>query len=510
MTRRSLALSVLSGLLLTASFPSLSYSFLAWFALVPLLLALRGQTVFTGLWLGGICGLVFFCGTVSWVTHALHVYGQVPLPPAALITLLLCAILSLFLSLFGGAVVHIWENRPRYLFLAAPALWVTLEYARTHLFSGFPWALLGYSQYRTLPVIQIADLTGVYGISFLIVLVNAGLAELFGNRMRYLPPAVAAIMTAVVLGYGLYRLNAPEGPGSIRIAVVQGNIEQDKKWDPFYQSEAIETYKRLTRRALERKPDLVIWPETATPFHFGGIGDDRRHSDALRRFVRATNTPLLFGSPTYEVKQAGGSPLRNSAILLDRSGATGAVYHKMHLVPFGEYVPLKRALFFMEKLTSGDVDFQPGSGQTIMQVPLLRGGAVAVGTVICYEIIFPDLVRRFVRAGATVMTTITNDAWFGRTGAPGQHFSMAVLRVVENRIPIARAANTGISGFIDAKGRILESTDLFTEAYLVRTITPSATKTFYTRYGDIFSWLCVLGSLLAILPLRQEKKPPDQ
>ncbi len=498
MTRRSLALSVLSGLLLAAAFPSLGYSFLAWFALVPLLFALRDQTVRTGLWLSGTFGLVFFCGTVYWVTNSVHFYGHVPLLPASLITLLLCVILALFIVPFGGALVHIRATHPRFLFLAAPALWVTLEYARTYLFSGFPWALLGYSQYRSLSVIQIADLFGVYGISFLIVLVNAAIAEVLADRKRYLPLVTAAVVVTAVLGYGYARLNTPEGAGSIRIAVVQGNIEQDKKWDPSYQGEVIATYKRLTLKALEQQPDLVVWPETATPFYFSGSGDNEKRTEDLRQFVRTMNTPLLFGSPTYEVKPGRVIDLRNSAFLLDHDGATSAVYHKMHLVPYGEYIPMKKVLFFVEKLVQAIGDFQTGTEYTVMKVRTPKGNAVAVSTVICYEIIFPDLVRRFVNNGATVMTTVTNDAWFGRTGAPYQHFSMAVLRAVENHVPVARAANTGISGFIDAKGRILETSGIFTEAYLTRTLVPGSTKTFYTRYGDVFAWLCALASLVLL------------
>jgi apolipoprotein N-acyltransferase len=504
LTRSSLALSGLSGLLLAASFPSLGYSFLAWFALVPLLFALRDQTVRTGLWISGSFGLVFFCGTVYWVANSVHFYGHVPLFPASLITLLLCVILALFFVPFGGALVHIRATHPRLLFLGAPALWVTLEYARTHLFSGFPWALLGYSQYRSLPVIQIADLSGVYGISFLVVLMNIGIAEVLLDRKRHLPLLAAALMTAVVVGYGYYRLNAPESTGSIRIAVVQGNIEQDKKWDPSYQSEVLATYKRLTQKALESRPDLVVWPETATPFYFGGIGDNEKWTDDLRQFVRTMNTPLLFGSATYEVKPGRVIDLRNSAFLLDRDGAVSAVYHKMHLVPYGEYIPMKKILFFVEKLVQADGDFQTGTEYTVMKVRPPGGNAVGLSAVICYEIIFPDLVRSFVNKGATVMTTITNDAWFGRTGAPYQHFSMAVLRAVENHVPVARAANTGISGFIDAKGRILETTDIFTEAYLTRSLSPSTKKTFYTRYGDIFSWLCLLASItLLALPAKK-------
>jgi apolipoprotein N-acyltransferase len=503
LTRRSLALSALSGILMAASFPSLDYSFLAWFALVPLLFVLRDQTVRTGLLLSGIFGLVFFCGTIYWVTNSIHFYGHVPLLPASFITLLFCVILALFIAPFGGALVHIRAAHPRLLLLAAPALWVTLEYARTHLFSGFPWALLGYSQYRSLPVIQVADLSGVYGVSFVIVLVNIGIAEVIADRKRYLPLAIAAVVMTAVLGYGYARLNEPEGAERIRIAVVQGNIEQDRKWDPSYQSEVIATYKRLTLKALESRPDLVIWPETATPFYFSGVDAPYPAlTEDLRRFVRSSGTPLLFGSATYEKKDRRHL-LRNSAFFLDEIGAVDDIYTKHHLVPFGEYVPLKSSiLFFVDKLVQTSGDFEAGNEYTVVGVRSAAAGRnIPLSTVICYEIIFPDLVRRFVINGARVMTTVTNDAWFGRTGAPYQHFSMAVLRAVENHVPIARAANTGISGFIDANGRILGTTSIFTEAHLTSTLVPGTTKTFYTRFGDIFAWLCVIGSFLAVLPL---------
>jgi apolipoprotein N-acyltransferase len=501
MTRRSLALAVLSGILLSASFPGPGYSHLSWFALVPLLLALRDLTVRTGLLIGFLFGLVFFCGTVSWVFNSIHVYGHVPLLPASFITLLFCVVLALFYAPFGAVIVHVRETRPGLVFLAAPALWVTLEFARTHMFSGFPWALAGYSQYRALPIIQVADLAGVYGISFVIVLVNTAIAELISGRKRFAPLLTASVVLIAVLGYGYHRLTTGTGSDGITVTVVQGNIEQDRKWDPAYRSEVIATYERLTRKALEQKSDLVIWPETATPFYFGGRdAPDPALTDELRRFVRSVGIPLLFGSPTDE-KREGRHHLRNSAFLLDRSGETAARYHKIHLVPFGEYVPLKNSLlFFVKKMVQAGDDFQTGAGHTIMKVRLPAGDAVAIGTVICYEIIFPDLVRRFVNEGAAVMTTVTNDAWFGRTGAPYQHFSMAVLRAVENRVPVARAANTGISGFIDAKGRILDASGIFTEAVLTRALTPGTAKTFYTRHGDVFSWLCVLGTILTVVP----------
>ncbi len=513
MNLRTAALAAASGLLLAAAFPSINLHFVAWIALLPLFLALKGQSIKNGAWLGGLTGILYYIGTVHWVTNSVHFYGGIPLVPASFITLLLCAYLAVYPALFGAAAVHLKNTGPRLFFVSAPALWTALELARTYVFSGFPWALLGYTQYSALPVIQAADITGVYGVSFLIVLVNVAAAEFIMNRKDRVAVVTAVLVLSLALGYGFVRLHAPVQTGGIGISVVQGNIEQDKKWDPAYQSEVLGTYKRLTLEALRRHPDLIIWPETATPFYFnGGSAGDRTLTSDLVAFVRQNHTPLLFGSPTYEVKPNRHIIGRNSAFLLSADGRLEATYHKMHLVPFGEYVPLKKVLFFVEKMVQAIGDFQGGDEYTVMTVPYGEPNdrkETKLSTVICYEIIFPDLVRRFVKGGAAVLTTITNDAWFGRTAAPYQHFSMAVFRAVENRVPVARAANTGISGFIDAQGRILETSGIFTEAELMRTLVPGTEKkTFYTRYGDVFSYACVLFTMIMLAKI--PKQQPDR
>jgi apolipoprotein N-acyltransferase len=504
MNFRATALAAFSGILLAVVFPTLDLHFLAWISLLPLFIALRGQSVKSGFWLGGIAGILYFAGTVHWVTNSVHFYGGIPIVPASLITLLLCAYLALYPAVFGAAAVHLRKNHPSLFFIAAPALWTALELARTYVFSGFPWSLLGYSQYLVLPVVQIADITGVYGVSFIIVLVNAVLAEFILDRKSIfsLVAVLAALM--LVLGYGFVKLRAPETQSAgMKISVVQGNIEQDKKWDRAYQAETTEVYRKLTIEALSGHPDLVIWPETAVPFYFNGVAPtDQAMTADLAAFVKKNRVPLLFGSPTYEVRPNRQIIGRNSAFLLNADGQVEATYNKMHLVPFGEYVPLKNVLFFVGKMVQAIGDFQAGHEYTVMTVPFQENGApgsARLSTLICYEIIFPDLVRRFVDKGANVITTITNDAWFGRTSAPYQHFSMAVLRAVENRVPVARAANTGISGFIDAQGHILAESNIFTEAQLTHVIVPGAGKTFYTRYGDVFSYFCVLVSIGLIM-----------
>jgi apolipoprotein N-acyltransferase len=361
-------------------------------------------------------------------------------------------------------------------------------------------------------MMQPAALVGAYGLGLLTVIAAAAPALLFEpglDRAHRLAGVAAALaLLAGLWFWGAERIAGadPRPVEGVRLRLVQGNIEQSLKWDESRREQTFAHYIALTRRPGFERITHVIWPETATPFYFeGSDAPSPALTDELRRFVRSAGTPLLFGSPTDEKKE-GRHNLRNSAFLLDRSGETAARYHKIHLVPFGEYVPLKNSLlFFVKKIVQAGDDFQAGAEHTVMKVRLPAGDDVAIGTVICYEIIFPDLVRRFVNEGAAVITTVTNDAWFGRTGAPYQHFSMAVLRAVENRVPVARAANTGISGFIDARGRILDASGIFTEAVLTRSLIPGSTKTCYTRYGDVFSWLCVLGTILAVVPLPRFK-----
>lgn len=503
MSLRHFLLALGSGILFVLSFPPFDLHFAAWISLVPLLFALYDRSVKQGFYIGWLTGLFFFGGTIFWVTNSIYFYGGIPMLLAALITALLCGFLALYTALFGASVVYIRKRHPALLFIAAPAIWTTLELARTYILSGFPWSLLGYSQYLRPSVIQIADITGVYGVSFLIVLVNASIAQVLFDRRHYHAVVAALIMVALVVIYGQAELKRPEGTSKMHVSVIQGNIEQDKKWDPAYQAEVISIYRRLTVSALMDGPDLIIWPETATPFYFGGTGPEHgRLTNDLIAMVKKNQVPLLFGSPTYRILPDRSVRLRNSAILISSKGEIDAVYHKIHLVPFGEYVPMKKILFFVEKIVQAVGDFEAGSDYTLMTVKNRKGEDFKIATVICYEIIFPDLVRRFADKGAQVITTITNDAWFGRTPAPYQHFSMAVMRAVENRVPIARAANTGVSGFIDTKGRIINASEIFTEAYLTNTIVPGGRKTFYTEHGDVFAYACTLISLIIFLRRR--------
>lgn len=487
---RNLALSALSAILLSLSFSGYDMEVLAWIGLLPLFSLIKGgSTRNTFLWCWS-SGTLFFFITINWVIKTMNNYGGIPLWVSLLILLLLSLYLGLYFGVFGLLTRYVTTKTRLPLPCVAPLLWVSLEYVRAHLLTGFPWASLGYSQYRFLHLIQIADITSVLGVSFLVVAVNAALFEVFskggrGKWHKIISISAVAFLFLLSLAYGYHRLNRsydnPER--ELSVAVLQGNIPQDLKWDRAFQRRTIDIYKRLTAESYQRQADLVIWPETAAPFFFQTPSTYRQE---LFDLAKEENVFLLFGSPSYAAGADATPKLFNSAYLISPNGESLSRYNKIHLVPFGEYIPLSKILFFIEKMVAGIGDFVPGRDYTLFQIPQAK-----FGVVICFEVIFPDLVRRFVRDGAEFMATITNDAWFGRSVAPYQHFAMVVFRAIENRVYFARAANTGISGFISPKGDILNASPLFVENALLRTISPSTTRTIYTTYGDIFAYVSI-------------------
>ena len=501
----SLILSALSGLFLILIFPQFNLEFLAWFALIPLLFAIQNQPLRTVAARGFFAGMIFYFFSLSWVTNTLINYGNIPVSLSFLILALLAAYLSFYISLFCVLTIKWSRGKPVYFFLLAPLVWTSLEYLRsTHMTFGFSWMGLGYSQFQTLAIIQPAEITGIYGVSALIVLVNAALHFFLntwifhlnahdGRRMSYRVIGVTTLIVGFWVGWGNWALNLTksqiESSPKIRVALAQGNIEQHLKWNKLYQQPTMELYKKLTLQAAKEKPELIVWPEATTPFYYGL---DPIGTKYVQDLVRTSGTPLLFGSP-YKKKVAGKELVYNRAFLISNQGETIDVYDKMHLVPFGEFVPFRQALFFIEKMVEIIGDFGLGKRATVFTL-----NDYQLGVSICYEIIFPDLVRQPVKNGAEYLVNITNDAWFGKSAASYQHISMAALRAVENRTPIVRAANTGISGFIDATGQIRNTTQLFKRELIVDEITPNkGPRTFYSKFGDIFSYLCL--ALMAII-----------
>ena len=497
MKKRDILLSLLSGILLILSFPNFDLEYLAWFALVPLFYSIEGKGLFHAFTLGFLTGFVSFLGILYWIIVAVHTYGNVPLILSGLILLLLVMYLSLFIGVFTFLTRFIQIGSGLRTILLTPIIWVSLEYLRSFLLTGFPWANIGYSQYLNLPFIQMADITGAYGASFVIILVNATLFWVLQQWPRKTFPFKEVTIIALILlgfliyGYGKMRvvdrqmLQSPP----LKIGLVQGNIDQSIKWDESFQKETLKIYERLSFKVAERKPDLIIWPETATPFFFQEASE---YQPLILDIPERTKAFLLFGSPSYKIEK-GKVNHYNSAYLASPAKELVGRYDKIHLVPFGEYVPLSNLLFFIGSLGEGIGNFKPGKEIFNFSIPQGK-----FGVLICFEIIFPDLCRRFVKRGADFLVTITNDAWFGRTSAPYQHLSIATFRAIENRVFIARAANTGISGFIDPKGKIVEQGGIFTEEAMNRTIRLSKEKTFYTLYGDVFAWICSGLSLLFV------------
>lgn len=494
---RRVVFAVASGLLLSASFPSLDVTPLAWIGLVPLLLATHGRSVRSAFVLGWLTGMTFFLATCYWIVHTISHYTPLPLVVCVALLVAMSAVLACYHGAFAAGL-RFFEQRGLPALWLAPALWVTLEWMRGWFFIGFPWAALGYSQWRFSNLVQIVEVTGVYGVSAVLVLFNVVVAGVLRERgrgvLRVGPPlAVLTILVGVLPAIGAWRkgqLAAMPPAGRLTVAVAQGNVEQDRKWDPEYQGETMARYATLTRDAAQLKPDLIVWPETAAPFFFQQPSPWRQQ---LLDLVREVQIPLLFGSPAFRVHDGVVEQL-NRAFLLGPDGSEQGTYDKIQLVPFGEYVPFRQILFFVPQIVTAVGQIGAGLDATVFSIPQAK-----LGTLICYEGIFPELPRRFVDDGAQVLVNITNDAWFGATSAPWQHLVQESFRSIENRRPMVRAANTGISAFIDATGHIRWHSSLFETLWHVDEVTWPDVQTFYATHGNVFVWLCaaVIAGFLA-------------
>jgi len=496
-TRKRYTLAVLSGLLLTGSFPKFGSFWVAWVAMIPLLMAVCGRPAGPRFRLGLAAGIVHYLTLTYWLITTMQTYGGLPWYASVGFLILLAAYLALYVGSFS-LLLGLLAPTPLGCLVTAPALWVFLELIRTKALSGFPWELLGYSQYRALQIVQISDIFGVYGVSFLVAGVNTGLFLVWlsvTNRKwqgRPVPrkTGVAAGLCAILLpgmalGYGHLRMEGlrreAAGAPHVRAAVIQGNIPQDVKWDPEFKIATTDTYLRLSRETLAQAPDLIVWPETATPFYFQRVA---ALTQRIEEGIKAAGVYFIIGSPAAD-EDSNGYRYYNSAYLMTPEGKVSDRYDKQHLVPFGEYVPWQKLLWFVKKIVPGLIDFSTGSSGKV--IPWKNGG---IGIQICYEMIFPSLSRRAVQNDATLLVNITNDAWFGTSSAPWQHLSMVAMRAVENRRSVVRAANTGISGFVDPTGRIIDHTGLFEEAALTADVPVLTQKTIYTRWGDWFPAVC--------------------
>jgi apolipoprotein N-acyltransferase len=502
------ALASASGVLLALSFPKFGHPAIGWIALAPLLLALAAGSLRRAFTLGLVTGIVYFIGTLYWITGVMAMYGDMAFAVAVGINALLVLYQAAFVAIFALIVRRIVMAYGAAGLMAAPLAWVTIELGRTHVMTGFPWVLLGYSQASVLPIAQLASLFGVYGVSMLVASVSAALAthaashRLHLSRGRQLAPLVVVFAIVIVVAvWGGRRAAMAEWTHAgepIRVGLIQGNVDQNEKIDPARASAIFHDYLSMTRQAIGQGAGLVIWPESSTPFRFE---DDVAAAQQIRALAQQARVPILFGSDQF-VRGASGAPTTfyNAAFLVGPDGTTGGVYRKMHLVPFGEYVPVKNLLFFAAPLVQAVSDFSAGEEASLLPV-----NGHLISTAICYEVVYPDLVRRFVSGGSELLTTITNDAWFGPTSAPYQHFEQASMRAIEEGRYLVRSANTGISGIVDPYGRVIARSAIFERASVVGEARFLKTSTVYARTGDLLAYASVLATA-ALLMLSRPRR----
>ena len=487
---RNIILAVLSGISLVLSHPSFNLFPLAWVGLVPLLIAVKSvSNAKSALRIGYISGLTFFGGLLYWIV-LLYPFANIFVTVLGFVALVAYA--AVYFGVFA-LLVHQLPRKSGMSFIFPTALfWTGLEWIRSWLLTGFPWGSMGYSQWNNHAGIQIASITGVYGVSFIVVLFNAAIAHLLmssSNWRRAIKGVVFPVaIAALTFVYGGFCLSGSENTAeSVKLGLVPGHIPQAEKWESEHAPKIFKRYISLTKEANADNPNMIVWPETSIHPQILS-GQAKSYSDRLSEMLRNGQIYLLVGAAVEEVDKK----VYNSALLLSPSGEKLGSYSKMHLVPFGEYVPFSSAL---PNLIQFDT-FAPG--KSINLLPLADAKDAKMGIAICFESVFPNLFRKFVAKGADIMGILTNDAWFVGTTAPAQHLSAAPFRAVENRISVFRCANGGISCIIDPFGRIVSPTITPTQpdGVLVEDVPlknrQNTGTTLYTRYGDWFPILCLL------------------
>ena len=518
-------LVLLSAALQVAIFPLPNWYFLCWIAVAPLLIALlrarRAETLqFTegakllpaqpgqAFLLAYLCGIIWNAGTYYWIYNTMRQYGGVSAPAALGILVLYCMYLGLYFGVFGLIVSWLAGKDPysRRALLLSPLVWVAVELARTRI-SGVPWNLLGTAQVDNIPLARIAAVAGVYGLSFEIMIVNAAFAAVFlaprNNRKLLLAAALGASL--VLQGGSLFK--PPALPTDHLAVLLQQNVPAvaGADWTKEYFNLTMQNMVMLSETSAgpQQHPDLIVWPESPAPF----FTSDPSFRSAISDMARQTQAWVVTGN--IGVHNAGmiseqGTQVYNSASLVAPSGEWTARYDKVHLVPFGEYVPLQELFSFAGGLTKEVGDFTAGGSR----VPLKADGT-KLGVFICYESVFPGEIRQFAANGAQVFVNISNDGWYGDSGAYAQHLKQVRMRAVENGRWLLRDTNTGVTASIDPYGRVVASVPRKTRVALLAPYALSNVTTLYTRYGDWFAYLCAIISGVALLlriPFRRRKR----
>ncbi len=498
-------LAVLSGILFALAFPPISWSWLAWVALVPFGWALEREAAArgarraarAGFGLGYALGLALFLVALHWIALLKPIAVTVrwiifPAWPAA------AAYLALYPALAGALVLALRARRGWPVALTLPVAWVAAEKLRGLGELGFPWLWLGYSQWDRREILQWASLGGPLLVSLLLAVGNAlilratlgGAAAGAASRRRWAAAALVFLAGAWWGGARLVPRPLEGAPGRTRVALVQGNVPGEVKWDPERNREVLELFLALSGRALAEGPELILWPETATGSY---LARDPLARSALQSFVDANGVPILTGFPDYRWDRPDRPTVTNSAGTFEPLTGLRLRYDKMHLVPFGERLPFQWLWPGLGGLDLGQAEFTPGD--TLVLLPAAGERAAAL---ICFESIFPEIPRRARREGATLLVNLTNDEWFGDSGALYQHAAMSVFRAVETRLPLARCANTGLSFLVDPSGRVRERTGAFTRETRVADLAAAGEPPLFVRLGD---WVGAAALSLAVLGL---------
>ncbi|HTV58647.1 MAG TPA: apolipoprotein N-acyltransferase [Verrucomicrobiae bacterium] len=494
-------LAIASGVALGLSFPNYNLALLAWISVGLLVLASVGAPPKQAPLYGFLHGLAFYPVCVPWIDTVMHKYGDVdPLTSAGLV-LLLAATFGLMLTIFSWGVAQVSRKGVGFACGLAPALWVAVELLRTRLpILGFPWCLSGYAATGSLALLQVVSVTGIYGLSLLV----AGYGSLFAYAVLVRRGSVWKILLATS---ALLILAGTEGKYLVPLAkvdhiahLVQTDFPQSEEypsnWLQVHAADMNEL-EEISVNAARRTPGIVIWPEVPAPFSLQDLNFQQR---AVRIAQRADQY-FLVGIVDWKLEGGGKWIATNSAVLLDPSGRRVFTYDKIHLVPFGEYVPLRKYLTFAKRLTADISDFTPGTEYRVGAIP---GGRI--GVFICYESIFPDEIRRFAKGGATLLVNISNDGWFGRSSAPAQHLMMVRVRAVESRRWLLRDTNNGFTVSIDPYGRIVAELEPDVRGQLDAPYGFRTDESLYVRFGDWLAWVCVAASI-ALLALTFFKRP---
>jgi len=489
MRKRNVGLSVVSGLLLAASMPKPGIWAMAWIGLVPLLIAIRGSRMRDAALYGLITGLVYYGIIVHWLT----LFGQLPWA-------LVVVSESLFIAVFALMAARLMQGRMAWQYVTVPAAWVVVQWVRCLIPYSFTWGSFAHTQANNLPIVQLSSITGPWGIEFLVCLVNLAITIAI-SRKKFLPAICVVAFTGLIWLAGFVAMGHASNPRpNVKVAIIQGNIEHEAVSTPESVTREFLVYEKMSIQAAKGHPDFIIWPETA-------IVEDVTDQDwgyLLRILARTTAANYVVGgydkSENPDVQES-----YNSAFFYNRKGGKLGVYHKVHLVPFGEFVPLRDHLPWLKNYGIRDVDVLPGKRHKVIKTEIGK-----VGMSICFESLFPAISRIEAKNGASALFIITNDKWFGRTQAARQHMMMSKLRAVENRRYVVRAASTGVSAIIDPYGRTISELGIYRKGILEGRIAACQGLTIYSRLGDWFAYVCAVILIASVLPREQKALRPHK